>query len=345
MNDVDRRIRSDLDRAVSTAPPPVSVETILSRGRSEAGPHLRPYRLWAVSLAALVAVAATLAVAVMASDDPGPGVGVDVEATETPQPDTAQPPSSIAAAEVEVTVRNGLWLSETIPDIAIQVPSISENELWAALEVESPRAPFTSPISALADVDVPGLSGRQLRWEGLLAPGTYSIDAGSTAADVIEDLHDGFLRATSDLAYDQAPEQLGLSPYELVIVASLVETADPANADDRAKIATVIHNRLAQGLPVGLDSAYLYGAQDRDLTFTPALLETPGPYAIRTNPGLPPTPIATPSRASLRAAIEPTPGPWLFYVIGDKEGNYYFAATLAEHNANVAVARENGTHD
>ena len=189
------------------------------------------------------------------------------------------------------------------------------------------------------------MSGSHVRWEGLLAPGTYSISTSGNASEVIEELHDNLIQTATDLGYDQASERLGRSPYEVIIIASLVETAAPASEEDRAKIATVIHNRLAEGLPVGLDSAYLYAAQDRDLIFTPAVLEAPGPYGIRTALGLPPTPIAAPSRASLLAAIEPASGPWLFYVLSDNQGNYDFAITPAEHLANVQNARENGVLD
>ncbi len=158
-------------------------------------------------------------------------------------------------------------------------------------------------------------------------------------------MHDEFVRITTDVGYRQVPETLGLSPYEVVVLASLVEAAGPSNDGDRAKIAMVIHNRLAAGVPLGLDSAYLYAAQDRDLEITRSLLETPGPYGLRQGPGLSPTPIAAPSEASLRATIAPTSGPWLYYNLGDDQGNYYFATTLVEHNANVAEARENGLLD
>lgn len=345
MTDLDQRIRSDLDRAVSTAPPPVPIETILSRTESGVEPGSQPHRRWAVALPTLAAVAMALVAFLIATDEPGPGP-IDIEATETPpEPDNTQRPPSSAAVEVEITVQGGLWLSETIPQIADQLPGITANQLWAALEDNDPSPLFTPTDADLTGLDVPGLSGPQLRWEGLLAPGTYSIDPDSNPADVIEELHDEFLAAARDLGYDQAPDTLGLSPYEIVVIASLVETADPVNENDRAKIATVIHNRLAEDMPIGLDSAYPYATQDRDLTLIPAVLEAPGPYGLRTTPGLPPTPIATPSRASLRAAIEPTPGPWLFYVIGDDQGNYSFATTLAEHSANVAAAHENGLLD
>ncbi|MEM9564616.1 MAG: endolytic transglycosylase MltG [Actinomycetota bacterium] len=346
MNDLDQHIRRELDRVIGAAPPPVPVETILTRGGPPTGRRPRPSRPLALAVPALAAIAAVLAVVLIAGDERGAGPAVDVEATEPVEgaavgrPVTNEPPETTV-----VVVQAGRWLGETVPDLAVQLPDVTERELWAALAERDPRPPFAPRVADLADIDVPGLTGSQLPWEGLLAAGTHSIDAGSDAADVVAELYGELERMAADFGYDRSVERLGLSPYEVVIIASLVETADPVDDDDRARIARVLHNRLAEGLPIGIDAAYRYAAQDRELEITAAVLEAPGPYALRTTPGLPPTPIATPSRASLRAAVEPTPGPWLFYVVGDDDGGYRFSTTLDEFQADVAAARDRGLLD
>lgn len=345
MNDVDLHIRSAVDKTVSTAPPPVPVESILSRHELAAEPVTQPERWRALILAVSAAVVVILLVAMMLSGEGRREALVDVEAVDATDTDDAEPDVLDRPVVLEFTAREGLWLSETVPQIADQLPEVEASQLWAALDASEPLPPFAPSSSDIVSLEIPGLSQSQLRWEGLLSPATYAFDADVNAVQVIKRMHDEFIGVATDLGYRQAPEAVGLSPYEVVVVASLIETADASNDGDRAKIARVIYNRLAADLPLGLDSAYLYAAQDRHLEFTPSLLETPGPYGLRQGPGLPPTPISTPSRASLSAAIDPATGPWLFYNPADNQGNYYFATTLAQHNANVAAAHEGGLLD
>jgi len=148
MNDVDQQIRSDLDRAISAAPPPVSVETIWSRDQPMGEHAPRSNTAWAVvALPALAAVAMVVVAFLVVGGEPGPGSSVDLEASDVPTPDLTQPPSSVAATETdatetEVTVQSGLWLSEIVPQIADQLPNVTATELWAALDSTDPRPPF-----------------------------------------------------------------------------------------------------------------------------------------------------------------------------------------------------------
>jgi UPF0755 protein len=148
----------------------------------------------------------------------------------------------------------------------------------------------------------------------------------------------------------------GLSPYQVLIVASLIER-EARVPEDRAKIARVIYNRLFLGMPLGIDAA-LYYQQDPALSFA-ELKALDTPYNTYLHTGLPPTPIANPGRASIEAALNPVANPslgdplcvglpdrtpclYLYYVLADEDGRHVFAATLEQHEANVAEARAKG---
>jgi len=145
-----------------------------------------------------------------------------------------------------------------------------------------------------------------------------------------------------------------LSPYETLIIASMIER-EAKTEGDRAKIARVIYNRLEMGMKLQIDATLYYAAPDGS-TFAQAK-DIDSPFNTYLYKGLPPTPIANPGRASIAAALHPAQNPlqndpicakavkpcrYLFYVLSDKEGNHKFAATLADHEANVAAAQSAG---
>jgi UPF0755 protein len=134
-------------------------------------------------------------------------------------------------------------------------------------------------------------------------------------------------------------EDAGMTIYDGLIIASLIET-EVLLDEERPTVSSVIHNRLGLGMKLDIDATVLYALGTRD----PSLFnnEVDSPYNTYVVNGLPPTPIASPGRASLEAAAAPIETEFLFYVLSDLEGHHAFAATLEEHNANVAQAREDG---
>jgi len=149
---------------------------------------------------------------------------------------------------------------------------------------------------------------------------------------------------------------LGLTPYEVIIVASLIER-EARLAQDRPKIARVIYNRLFLGMNLEIDAS-LYYQNDRETPF-PELRRQDSAYNLYRYPGLPPTPIANPGRAAIQAALNPLPNPpagdplcvelpdptrcyYLFYVLANDEGGHAFAATFEQHLANIEAARAAG---
>jgi UPF0755 protein len=172
--------------------------------------------------------------------------------------------------------------------------------------------------------------------EGFLFPKTYEfVKHDLTERDVIERMLEQFDADAADLPWANA-ERLGLSPYEVVIVASMIER-EAGVPHDRALIAGVIYNRLRDGMQLGVDATLLYDDPTPDGQLTTSDLETNSPYNTRINTGLPPTPIANPGRDSLEAALEPATTPYLYYVLcpQDGQGVSRFARTYDEHLRNV----------
>lgn len=192
--------------------------------------------------------------------------------------------------------------------------------------------------------------------EGLLFPDTYLFAADETPTQILQRMVRMMERVGRQEGIDSAPDRLGYSPYEILVIASMIEREAKVPAD-RSRIARVIYNRLGLGMKLEIDATVLYG-QDVTRPFG-ELKALEGPYNTYVVAGLPPTPIANPGRASIAAALDPAddPGPddpmcvdlpadavcrYLYYVLADSEGGHAFAATLAQHEANVAKSREAG---
>ena len=192
--------------------------------------------------------------------------------------------------------------------------------------------------------------------EGLLFPDTYQVSNGESAGQIIERMVKLMERVGRQENIEDRSALVGMSPYQVLIVASLIER-EARVPEDRAKIARVIYNRLYLGMPLGIDAALFYG-QDPTLSFSEVkAIDTP--YNTYLHTGLPPTPIANPGRASIAAALNPVANPslgdpicvgltdgspclYLYYVLADEDGGHAFSATLAQHEANIEIARTKG---
>ena len=203
-------------------------------------------------------------------------------------------------------------------------------------------------------VEAPYRPAGQTSLEGLLFPDTYQISGDQNELQVVQQLAKQMVRVASQEGIDDSQAKVGLTPYKVLIVASMIEREAKVDAD-RAKIARVIYNRLEIKMPLQIDATLLYNAVAG--TDFATLKATDTPYNTYINKGLPPTPIANPGRASIIAALNPAPNPagtdpmcanvpkpcrYLYYVLSDKEGGHAFAVTLAQHEANVAAARQAG---
>jgi UPF0755 protein len=165
--------------------------------------------------------------------------------------------------------------------------------------------------------------------EGLLYPDTYYVTDGDDEAKILSRMVARFDQVADELGYVGAPQAVGRTPYETVIVASMVER-EAKVAEDRPRVARVIYNRLQRDMLLQVDAALIYGLGGDKPRLLNRDLESDSPYNTYRRKGLPPTPIASPGRAALQAALAPEPGAWLFYVLADRDGRHAFAVTDAE---------------
>ncbi len=228
-----------------------------------------------------------------------------------------------------ITIPEGLWLSEISDRLLDSLPEFDASELRVALSDGQVRSRFIpANVTSL---------------EGVLFPDTYQVDeAGATdERDLLRRMVEQFDRVATEVGYDNALERIGLTPYQLLVAASIIE-AEAARAEDRPKVARVIYNRLNAGMKLEMDATVLYalGQRKTDLTLTD--LDVDSPYNTRKFPGLPPTPISAPGQASLEAAINPEPGAWLYFVLVERDGTLFFTDDFDEFLVRAADARARG---
>lgn len=212
-----------------------------------------------------------------------------------------------------VTVPEGLRVSKTVALLAKKT-HLTAKELRSAL-----AAPETLGLPDYAD-DNP---------EGFLFPATYTLEPATTAEEQLVAMVDRFDEAASSVDLDERAADVGLTPYEVVIVASLIQAE--GRPDDFDKVARVIYNRLDLGMRLQLDATVNYALGRSDLTLSKDDLAVDSPYNTYRVTGLPPGPINSPGEAALEAALAPAKGPWLYYVTVDPvSGRTEFTDSYAE---------------
>lgn len=190
--------------------------------------------------------------------------------------------------------------------------------------------------------------------EGSIMPETYHVERGMTRAALLQQMRDARDRALAEIWEGRQPGLPVSTPEQLVTLASIVER-ETGVASERPLVAAVMVNRLRRPMRLEMDSTIIYGVchqlpdhcvdgrlvnrqgQRRPLLASELALRT-GYNTYRID-GLPPTPISNPGRAALEATAHPAQSNALYFV-ADGSGGHVFAATLAEHEANVARWRE-----
>ncbi|CAL9374539.1 endolytic transglycosylase MltG [Streptomyces sp. enrichment culture] len=174
--------------------------------------------------------------------------------------------------------------------------------------------------------------------EGYLYPATYPLGDEPTPEKLLTAMVD-----TANKKFTGAPVAAGaqrnaLNVYQAVTIASIVQ-AEAAAEEDMGKVARVVFNRLERGMPLQMDSTLNYALGRSTLKTTTQDTKIDSPYNSYQRMGLPPTPIANPGEKAMKAAINPTPGDWLYFVTV-KPGDTRFTADYAEHQRNVAEFNE-----
>ncbi|MDR3295547.1 MAG: endolytic transglycosylase MltG [Clostridiales Family XIII bacterium] len=170
-----------------------------------------------------------------------------------------------------------------------------------------------------------GLPDTENRLEGFLYPETYDIFVSATAQDVIERMLRQFDSLFTEEYYGKA-EEMGLSVLEVVTVASLIERETKV-AEERALVASVVYNRLAQGMKLEIDATVQYALGEQKERLLYADLEIDSPYNTYKIPGLPPAPICSPRMACIEAALYPADTDYIYYVLKpEMNGAHNFAS-------------------
>jgi len=243
----------------------------------------------------------------------------------------------------KITFPEGFTLAQMAQRLGEEVKSVNESDFL--LKTGDTLAEISAVRSVYQPESITTL-------EGLLFPDTYLINGDQTATQVAQQMLKLMERVGRQEGLDDSMNAVGLTPYEVLTIASIIER-EAKVPEDRAKISRVIYNRLSLGMPLEIDATLFY-KQNTDLPFL-ELKAIDSPYNSYLYTGLPPTPISNPGRAAINAALNPAPNPssgdpicreitdgspcsYLYYVLSDKDGHHVFAATLAQHQINVQAA-------
>ncbi|MFZ5467736.1 MAG: endolytic transglycosylase MltG [Pseudomonadota bacterium] len=192
------------------------------------------------------------------------------------------------------------------------------------------------PVELMAAIGQPGKVA-----EGHFLPETYAFPRGTSDIEILRMANDSLLRELDRLWSERQADLPLKDPAEAVILASVIEK-ETGKAEERPLIAGVFVNRLRKGMRLQTDPTVIYGlGPSFDGNLRRRDLETDTPWNTYTRAGLPPTPIALPSRAALRAALHPEATRALYFV-ADGTGGHTFSETLDAHNRAVNKAVRNG---
>jgi len=223
-------------------------------------------------------------------------------------------------------------------DQVLENVRIAEGSTFAQMREALARAPSLKPATReLSDAQLMAALGEPaLAPEGQFFPDTYAYSRGVSDLTVLKRAYAAMQRRLVSAWAERANDLPLKSMHEALILASIVEKETGRDAD-RALIASVFANRLRIGMPMQTDPTVIYGlgaAFDGNLRKRDLLADTP--YNTYTRRGLPPTPIAMPGAASLRAAVQPANSRALYFVArSDGSGASVFSETLADHNRAV----------
>jgi UPF0755 protein len=216
----------------------------------------------------------------------------------------------------KLVIPEGLNIEQTAAQVE-RLTNISAADFKAAL-----AAPTRRPSILPAGVN---------SLEGFLYPTTYFVDpTKETAATLVARMVSQFEQEMGKVNMEQGAGALGLNPYQVLVLASLVE--EEAKVDEeRSKISAVIHNRLRRSMPLGIDATIQYAVgkyNARDLTVSDLAVNSP--YNTRLNPGLPPGPISSPRASSVLAALKPTQSEDLYFVLTKDCVHHAFTPNYSE---------------
>jgi UPF0755 protein len=178
------------------------------------------------------------------------------------------------------------------------------------------QAALDAAVAAPAALGLPPYANGSV--EGFLFPATYQVTPDMTATDVLKAMVARFAVSATNTDLVNGAKALGYTPLQIVTIASIIER-ESASPTDAAKVARVFYNRLKANLPLGSEFTVNYTGND-----------AASPYNTYTHKGFPPGPYDSPGEATLKAALHPADGPWLYFVT--LKAGTQFVNTEAEFN-------------
>lgn len=227
---------------------------------------------------------------------------------------------------VKVTIPEGLTLREVAEKLKEKGLIDSEQDFLALCQDED----FIRSL---------GLEALSL--EGYLFPDTYYFDLSARPEEIVKVMVENFLKKW-DPSFSKRAKELGLTEYEVLILASIIEK-EALLSEEKPLISAVFHNRLKRRMPLCADPTVIYGLKQSYWNFDLKRkhLKTPTPYNTYLLKGLPPTPICNPGLGSIKAALYPAKVPYLYFV-SRNDGSHYFSTTYKEHLEAVYLYQKGG---
>ncbi|MGW7041325.1 endolytic transglycosylase MltG [Streptomyces avermitilis] len=210
-------------------------------------------------------------------------------------------------------------------------------QIYAAVDkaLELP-AGSTRKSLAKANLKLPG--DAEGNPEGYLFPATYPLEK-ATPESLLRAMVDTANKKFRGSPITAGAQRNAMNMYQAVTIASIAQS-EAATKADMGKVTRVVFNRLERGMPLQMDSTINYAMNRSTLNTTVADTKLDSPYNSYQRMGLPPTPIANPGEDAMRAAVNPTPGDWLYFVTV-KPGDTRFTSSYEEHQKNVAEFNRN----
>lgn len=232
-----------------------------------------------------------------------------------------------------------LRLAQRIADGDVTLRRLTLVEGWTYRQIRAALAAQSDIRQTLEGVDdaklLERLGSEFSHPEGLFFPDTYTFAPGTSDFEILRQAYQAQLRRL-DEAWQARDKELPVkTPYELLVLASIVEK-ETGHHEDRVAVSGVFANRLRIGMPLQTDPTVIYGMGERyQGRIRKRDLQTDTPWNTYTRNGLPPTPIASPGRAALMAAAQPGTHKYLYFV-SRGDGTSEFAQNLQQHNRNVS---------
>jgi len=244
---------------------------------------------------------------------------------EDPPPPTTAAPKPLA--RLRIIFPEGF----TVAEMADRVDAV--RQIAIAKRGVTPRLTRAGYLRAVEAARAPARFRKDMTrdsMEGFLFPALYEFTQRTTARELVADQLRAFRQRfrSVDLSYARSKN---LTPYDVLIIASMIEK-ETAVPRERRLVSAVIYNRLRNRMPLGIDATIRYGLDIPGTeSLTKAALRSNSPYNTRIRTGLPPTPIANPGLASIRAAASPARGvDYLYYVRKPKSKAHYFTANESD---------------